>query len=225
MDASERRAAIVNAAMPLFARQGLSGVTTREIASAAGVSEALLYRHFDSKEALFEASQSICLEESNANARMVEALPDCTHTLVIAVFVMVHQVSGCAADPDGRRRHMRAMFMRSLLSGDGFAPGFLATASVPWVPKIRRCWEASRQAGDLWDGVPVPEFTVWMGHHLAAGCAFMSLHGKPAVTLPLEGDEKLVEQVRFVLRGIGLKPDAIDRNFDPKAMLGLVKDA
>ncbi|MDZ4695927.1 MAG: helix-turn-helix domain-containing protein [Deltaproteobacteria bacterium] len=225
MDAAERRTAIVQAAMPLFARQGLSGVTTREIASAAGVSEALLYRHFDSKEALFEASQSICLEESHANARRIEAYPDSTGTLVAAVFVMMFQVGGMADDPDGRRRHMRSMFMRSLLAGDGFAPGLLAAASEPWIPKIRRCWESARAAGDLVDGVPVPEFTVWMGHHLATGCAFMSLHGAPIVALPLEGEQFLIEQTRFVLRGVGLKPEVIDLHFKPELLLRLVKEA
>ena len=46
LDSDERRQAIVEAAVPLFARKGFSGATTRELAEAAGVSEALLYRHF-----------------------------------------------------------------------------------------------------------------------------------------------------------------------------------
>jgi AcrR family transcriptional regulator len=53
--AGARREAILAAAMSLFARDGLSGVTTREIAAAAGISEAILYRHFPGKEDLYAA--------------------------------------------------------------------------------------------------------------------------------------------------------------------------
>ena len=55
LPASERRAEILRSAFPLFARHGYEGTTTRELAAAAGVTEPILYRHFPSKEALFEA--------------------------------------------------------------------------------------------------------------------------------------------------------------------------
>ncbi|PYM09743.1 MAG: hypothetical protein DME18_17505 [Verrucomicrobia bacterium] len=50
LSAEERREAIVKAALPLFARKGFANTTTRELADAAGVSEALIYKHFPSKE-------------------------------------------------------------------------------------------------------------------------------------------------------------------------------
>lgn len=50
----ERRDAIIAAAAALFAEQGLSS-STREIAARLGVTQALLYRYFPSKEALVEA--------------------------------------------------------------------------------------------------------------------------------------------------------------------------
>ncbi|MEO7600172.1 MAG: helix-turn-helix domain-containing protein [Opitutus sp.] len=52
LTAQVRKDAIARAALPLFARNGLHGVTTRELASACGVSEALIFRHFPTKEAL-----------------------------------------------------------------------------------------------------------------------------------------------------------------------------
>lgn len=52
---AERRAAILRAALPLFAAHGFSGTTTRDLARAAGVTEPVLYRHFPSKGDLFEA--------------------------------------------------------------------------------------------------------------------------------------------------------------------------
>jgi AcrR family transcriptional regulator len=46
-------ARIVEAAVHLFARQGFSGTSTREIARLADVNEASLFRHFPTKQALF----------------------------------------------------------------------------------------------------------------------------------------------------------------------------
>ena len=47
----ERRAAIVTAALPLFLEGG-ARVTTREIATAAGIAEGTIFRVFDDKHAL-----------------------------------------------------------------------------------------------------------------------------------------------------------------------------
>lgn len=56
MSAELRRAQIIDSARTVFARQGYAASRTREIAAEAGVNEAMLYRHFPSKEELFEAS-------------------------------------------------------------------------------------------------------------------------------------------------------------------------
>ena len=49
------RAALVEAARPLFAEGGYAGVGTEEIVRAAGVTRGALYHHFDGKRELFEA--------------------------------------------------------------------------------------------------------------------------------------------------------------------------
>jgi len=52
---AERREQILSTALPCFARQGYVGTGTRDLAAAAGVSEPILYRHFDGKAGLFRA--------------------------------------------------------------------------------------------------------------------------------------------------------------------------
>ena len=54
LSSDARRAEIATAARPLFARNGYNATTTRQVARAAGVSDALLYRHFDGKQKLLE---------------------------------------------------------------------------------------------------------------------------------------------------------------------------
>jgi AcrR family transcriptional regulator len=55
MAGEERRQQILQVAMSLFSRHGFRGTTTREIAREAGVSEAMVFRHFANKEELYSA--------------------------------------------------------------------------------------------------------------------------------------------------------------------------
>ena len=49
--------------MDLFASRGFKGATTRAIAQAAGVSEAIIFRHFASKEDLYDAIITTSIEK------------------------------------------------------------------------------------------------------------------------------------------------------------------
>ncbi len=53
--AEDRRQQILETATDLFARQGFSGTTTRQIAEHAQVNEAIIFRHFPTKEDLYWA--------------------------------------------------------------------------------------------------------------------------------------------------------------------------
>lgn len=60
LSAEERRRELVDAALRVFSEGSYAGATTAEIARQAGVSEPILYRHFDSKRDLYVA----CLDEA-----------------------------------------------------------------------------------------------------------------------------------------------------------------
>jgi len=55
MAGEERREQILRVAVSLFSNNGFRGTTTKEIAQAAGVSEAMVFRHFATKEELYAA--------------------------------------------------------------------------------------------------------------------------------------------------------------------------
>ncbi|MEX0829256.1 MAG: TetR/AcrR family transcriptional regulator [Nitrospirales bacterium] len=61
ISAAARKASIIRSAAALFGETGFNGTKTREIAARAGVSEALIFRHFPSKEELYTA---ILVEQS-----------------------------------------------------------------------------------------------------------------------------------------------------------------
>ncbi|MEV6899729.1 TetR family transcriptional regulator [Amycolatopsis sp. NPDC051372] len=54
-DAAATKAALLDAAEQLFAERGFDRTTVRDIARRAGANQALLFRYFGSKEALFES--------------------------------------------------------------------------------------------------------------------------------------------------------------------------
>lgn len=55
LSAGKRREQLIQVAADLFSRKGFNGTTTREIAAAAGVTEAIIFRHFETKEQLYTA--------------------------------------------------------------------------------------------------------------------------------------------------------------------------
>jgi len=52
---AERRETILAASLSLFAKKGFAATKTRELAGAAGVSEAMVFKHFPDKERLYRA--------------------------------------------------------------------------------------------------------------------------------------------------------------------------
>lgn len=55
MPAGDRRRQLIETAIRLFSQRGFTGTTTKEIALAAGVTEAIIFRHFKSKDDLYAA--------------------------------------------------------------------------------------------------------------------------------------------------------------------------
>ena len=55
MSGDKRREQILQTAFALFSRKGFSGTTTKDIAKAAGVSEAMVFKHFATKDELYGA--------------------------------------------------------------------------------------------------------------------------------------------------------------------------
>ncbi len=58
----ERRAAIIDGAAGAFARGGYAATSMADVAAASGVSHLIVYRHFASKEVLYEAVLERALE-------------------------------------------------------------------------------------------------------------------------------------------------------------------
>lgn len=70
----DTKAAIRNAAMDLFSKQGFHATTVRDIASAVGIKDASLYNHFSSKQAIFDSIVDEAFEHMEQGFRSRGAL-------------------------------------------------------------------------------------------------------------------------------------------------------
>jgi AcrR family transcriptional regulator len=78
LSSAERRAAIITAAVELFSKNGFRGTTTRELAAAVGVSEPVLYQHFETKRELYTAIvDSMVSEVSSSELPRLQAVASC----------------------------------------------------------------------------------------------------------------------------------------------------
>jgi TetR/AcrR family transcriptional regulator len=64
MSREERRRQLIKVAVKFFSDFGFQGASTKSIAEAAGVTEAIIYRHFATKEQLYSAILEHKLEQS-----------------------------------------------------------------------------------------------------------------------------------------------------------------
>ncbi|HWO43072.1 MAG TPA: helix-turn-helix domain-containing protein [Candidatus Eisenbacteria bacterium] len=217
LSSRERRDAIVGAVREVFARNGFDGTTTRALARAAGVSEALLYKHFPSKESLYAAMLDACAQgPAFAEFTRILGLTPSTATLVAMVhFTICHYVSRCSEDAG--EQAMQTLLVRSLLEDGEFVRLTHNKFATAWIKKFAACLKQAAACGDLRD-VPVRrDLRVWFVHHIAFSL-MLYLHPKvPAIDYRASRDALIEQATWFALLGTGLKESAIRRHYNAKA--------
>jgi TetR/AcrR family transcriptional regulator, transcriptional repressor of aconitase len=224
LDSEERRRGIVEAALPLFARKGFTRTTTKEIAEAARVSEALVYKHFPSKAALYEEIVRLGCQADPALERIAQLEASTTTLINMVQFMVRHFVMSACAGPSPRSEtggEGSDMATRMRLMVNSFLEdGEYARLAFEWVfgfvyPKIAECLAAAERAGDL-VALPIAiENRFWFAQHVAAMMNFVRLPGRCAV--PYAGDtEALIREAAwFILRGLGVKDEVIAAHRPP----------
>jgi AcrR family transcriptional regulator len=217
MDAAERKRAIVEIAMPLFARKGFAGTTTKEIAEVVGVSEALLYRHFPTKAALFEEIQAIGCRVGTPLDE-VDALVPSTATLVLMIHVMFrHVVFGEFCEGPSAKTRQR-LVLQSLLDDGEYARILWQRISGIVLPTFTASVAAARAAGDMRPDGIAPANAFWFAQHVAAQMAHGRVTDESVVPYTGNIDEASLEAARFCLLGMGLSEQAIAKHFHPEIL-------
>ena len=218
LSAQERREAIVKAVLPLFARKGFANTTTRELAEAADVSEALIYKHFPSKESLYAEIQNTgCRDKDRGLEKLSDAEPS-TSTLVHIVYYLLRTiVMGKPGDTISWEAKHR-MILNSCLEDGEFTRILYENRFSCCFNKVQTCLLAAEKAGDIVKSPVSRENRVRFAHHLAAMIAILHLPKKPVIDYKVDREELLHQAVWFALRGLGLTDQAIGRHYNPKTL-------
>src|ERR1700719_2823578 len=120
LSAEERRAAIIQAVRHVFAERGFHGTTTRALADAAKVSEALLFKHFPNKEALYSAMQLSCFNEQDKGTleRLKNLEPSASSLFFLVNFLASHILGGRLGSDE---QVLQRLMLRSLAEDGEFA--------------------------------------------------------------------------------------------------------
>jgi AcrR family transcriptional regulator len=207
LTAKLRKDSIAQSALPLFARKGLHGVTTIELAESCGVSEALIFRHFPTKAALFNEMLQRYADFIEPASLRVDSHPPSTETLVRLVF---NFVSGIVIKESTKGYQIMRLFYRSFVDDGEFASQFLRSKRLR---AIRASFAASlteaRKCGDALALPTEPENLFWFLQHMASMACLIRLPPKRAVRYEGPLAAAVDEMVRFGLRGMGLTEKAL----------------
>lgn len=136
---AQRREQLLAAATEAFAHAGFAATGLEDVAEAAGISRAILYRHFDSKAELYRAA----LERARDRLRRAVGEPDYTERIIDDL------LAAAARDPSG---------FRLLFHHAAREPEFRADSD-------RFNAEMTEMAHDqLAAGIPDPAWARWAAH-------------------------------------------------------------
>jgi AcrR family transcriptional regulator len=222
LSSEARRSAIIGAVRQVFAEKGFHGTTTRELARAAGVSEALLFKHFPNKEALFAAMMmACCSQEDIERFERLRELEPSSKTLVLMVHNLVSFFLDRTGDLNPELAIQDRMLLRSLAEDGEFARTVYAKVSSSWLPGIMACLKAAGVAGDTVQTPIKPDVAGWFLHSLPLIIHMLLLPVNPIVNFRVRNKALAEQAVWFLLRGAGLKDSVIARLYTSKTLSDL----
>ncbi len=138
----KRRDQILTEATQLFSRKGYEGTSIRRIATACGISEAAIYRHYDNKVQLYQSVIEFKAAEHDISGYL-QAHREGDIEAVLTT-IAEHILSYIESDP----QLLRLMFNNSLEVGPGAAVLF-KEFRLPYIKFLAGELEARMSAGEI----------------------------------------------------------------------------
>lgn len=128
MTGDERRDQILHIAIKLFSQNGFRGTTTKKIAEAAGVSEAMVFRHFASKQELYHAilDHKACEGGKATPMAIITEVIKTKNDYEVFYQIILNALNQHQQDPEFMR-----LLMHSALEGHELADMFVNENIVP----------------------------------------------------------------------------------------------
>ncbi|MCP1470380.1 AcrR family transcriptional regulator [Sphingobium sp. OAS761] len=206
LSAAGRRASIITAAKGVFARYGLEGARTQQIARAAGVSEALLFRHFPTKTHIYRAVLREVISDQNASFRAAAAVKPNTQGLLEMIRDLVsHAMRGAeASNATGMR-----MVVGSLAGDGNYARLVYRRALRLSLPRLELALKGAQEDGGLTGEVLSPPDIAAFLEHIGTMMMMARCHERTAVPYDDSEDRVMRDAMLFCARGLGIAEDRI----------------
>ena len=218
MAGPKRKQAIMEASRPLFAQNGFHGTSVRDIAEAADVSEALLYKHFPSKESLYDEMLDYAGAVSAAAFGKLQEPEAGAEALVVHVYFLVKLILFEVPKlQDQQQWHERLLF-HSLLGDDKYARTHFKNIQKMLEGRLNACLEAATANGEIAETQIGNRNKMWFTHHLAMALNLCHMSKEPAFEYDVSREELAEQAVLFCLRGIGMTESAIKEYFQPEKL-------
>lgn len=199
----ERRASILHAAKQLFAERGYNGVSIDEIAREVNVSPAILYRHFESKQALYD---TVLHEFSGQRESYVPAVVNRgIHFEDVLTGMTEIYIDSIVANPDLLRIELQSLIDRNEVASEFFKNRWKSFADyIEFGLNERLPWDA-----------PNREITI-----LSASLLYQGLLREMLIQKLLQPHDRLedvslrelsAELVRLFLRAVGIEKTRLSR--------------
>ena len=214
----ERRQMILEAARPLFAMNGFKGTSVREIAKAANVSEALLYKHFVSKQEIYnEILKYAGGIGSNLTDGLKEIAPGAERLITMVYLAFKHILFEVPGKREEQLLHERFLFHSFLETGNYARTAFKSIQDASW-DTLEESYQVAQEQAHLVD-MPIPFVNrAWFVHHLAMALNLCHLPDPPAFEYEGNKEDLAEHATLFTLRGIGLTDEAIKRFYNPEKL-------
>lgn len=210
LKASERKAVILANARRVFSLHGYEAARTQEIARRSGVSEALMYRHFPSKQALYRAVLREVILEQDAST---EAL-SITELSGAAFIRNLRAYFTFVVDPTDTPVKEGFRLLLASLTGDAdFATLVYRRALRLMNARVTDALRAARAAGDIVveREISVQNTSMFTEH---VGTMLNALARNTRRSPYLGTPEEIVrDAVWFCCRGVGFTDEAIARHY------------
>lgn len=199
----------------LFAFRGLHGTTTKEIAKAAGISEPLLYQHFENKEAIYATLEIMCSQQTAYFKQVVRELGPGTDSLFAITYLLVRIISfskepGTASKPgacSGAEILLRLMGYSFLEDGRfalSLVENCIGAFFDQWHESYRRAQKDGCLTVDKVDAVPL-----WLAYETVIGAGLFVLPAQKLIAKMGNVEEGAKAATLFILRGIGVKESVL----------------
>jgi len=199
----ERRESILKAAQRLFAEKGYHGVSIDEIARAVNVSPSILYRHFKSKQMLYDAVlQDMSAQRESYVQTVINSGTSFEDVLTGMTQVYINSIR---ENPDLLRIELQSMLDRNAATSDFFKNRWKSfTDYIEFSLNERLPYDR-----------PNREITI-----LTAGLMFQGMLREALIQKHLQPEDRLVdvslhelshELVRLFLRAVGIEKSHLSR--------------